>query len=390
MEKQFVGLDESDFPITCTFDIYADGEYLKSFELVSEDGQTISHVIDDLPRYRDEDGVLKGIEYIVKEKENDKYRSQYVRRQIFQPTYNVINTFINTKRKTQVFIYKAWLDAENKDRPEELKFSVSGSDGSKREVTLNKDSAVEAFTDSDGFYNFINTIPYNDHENIQPYFFTNRTSWYTLVDDLPYLDSEGNVIEYTVKEEDVIDGYKSKFESVVSRDNNEYARFAGQVVIYRFQNIKDEIEVEKRWNDNNNADKIRPKEITVKLYKDDELYRTAKLNESNKWKYTFKDLDLYELPTYDEFWDDEMLDIYMRVYAYYTGTEEEYYDAVVRRMTARLAHEYRIEEEYTDVIGDKDTRKTYQAKVSGNIKDGFTITNTHTVVRPPIPKTGVE
>ena len=39
---------------------------------------------------------------------------------------------------------------------------------------------------------------------------------------------------------------------------------------------------------------------------------------------------------------------------------------------------------------DENCRKTYQAKVSGNIKDGFTITNTHTVVRPPIPKTGVE
>ena len=50
--------------------------------------------------------------------------------------------------------------------------------------------------------------------------------------------------------------------------------------------------VEKKWNDDNDSAKLRPTQITVQLYADDEAYgEKVVLNESNSWKYTWDNLD---------------------------------------------------------------------------------------------------
>lgn len=49
--------------------------------------------------------------------------------------------------------------------------------------------------------------------------------------------------------------------------------------------------VRKIWNDRNNSDGKRPESITVKLVRDGEAVENVKLNESNKWTYTWTDLD---------------------------------------------------------------------------------------------------
>ena len=50
--------------------------------------------------------------------------------------------------------------------------------------------------------------------------------------------------------------------------------------------------VEKKWNDDNDSAKLRPTQITVQLYAEDEAYgEKVVLNESNSWKYTWDNLD---------------------------------------------------------------------------------------------------
>ncbi len=46
----------------------------------------------------------------------------------------------------------------------------------------------------------------------------------------------------------------------------------------------------KIWEDDGKEEK-RPEEITVNLYKDNEVYDTVKLNEENRWNYTWENLD---------------------------------------------------------------------------------------------------
>ncbi len=54
-----------------------------------------------------------------------------------------------------------------------------------------------------------------------------------------------------------------------------------------------EISVKKVWKDGNNKNNTRPDDITINLYANKELKETVKLNESNNWEYTFKDLLVY-------------------------------------------------------------------------------------------------
>ena len=48
--------------------------------------------------------------------------------------------------------------------------------------------------------------------------------------------------------------------------------------------------VAKIWQDNNNKNKKRPKNITVQLLKNGEVYQEVQLSEKNNWQYTWSDL----------------------------------------------------------------------------------------------------
>jgi len=99
--------------------------------------------------------------------------------------------------------------------------------------------------------------------------------------------------EYTVKEVAVKD-YDS--ETVLDEETN-------TVTItnyYDGDTNKKEITVNKEWEDNNNADGKRPNQVTVKLLKDGQVYRTATLSESTGWSHTFRDLPVGSNYTVDE------------------------------------------------------------------------------------------
>ena len=136
-------------------------------------------------------------------------------------------------------------------------------------------------------------------------------SWKHTFKNLPKYDDNGKEITYTVKEV-AIEGYESKIEGN-AKDG---------FVITNKNLAKTEIPVEKKWLGK------AVNEIEVKLLANGQEVQTAKLNEANSWKHTFKDL-----PKYDD-----------------NGKEITY-----------TVKEVAIE--------------GYESKIEGNAKDGFVITN---------------
>ncbi len=235
------------------------------------------HTFKDLPVY-DENG--KEIEYTVKEVNIDGYESKI--------EGNAKDGFVITNKnlaKTEVPVEKKWI----------------GKAVDEIEVKLLADGKE------------VQTAKLNE-----------ANSWKHTFKDLPVYDENGKEIEYTVKEVN-IDGYESKIEGN-AKD--------GFVITDR--NVqKTEVSVEKKW-----IGKVL-NEIEVKLLANGKEIQTAKLNEANSWKHTFKDL-----PVYDE-----------------NGKEIEY---TVKEVEV----------------------KGYESKIEGNAKDGFVITNKEKPV-PRVPKTSI-
>ena len=150
-------------------------------------------------------------------------------------------------------------------------------------------------------------------------------SWKHTFKDLPVYDDNGKEITYTVKEV-AIEGYESKIEGN-AKDG---------FVITNKNLAKTEVPVEKKWIGK------AVNEIEVKLLANGKEVQTAKLNEANSWKHTFKNL-----PVYDD-----------------NGKEIVY-----------TVKEVAIE--------------GYESKIEGNAKDGFVITNKEIPKKPKLAKTGI-
>ena len=90
-----------------------------------------------------------------------------------------------------------------------------------------------------------------------------------------YLD--GKEIVYTVSEQQVegytpsIDGY-----NITNRYTPGYTYLAGNKV----------------WNDGDDVDGLRPNSVTIRLYRDGEMIRTAQANVGNNWTFMFTDLPI--------------------------------------------------------------------------------------------------
>ncbi|WP_462361356.1 Cna B-type domain-containing protein, partial [Parvimonas micra] len=150
-----------------------------------------------------------------------------------------------------------------------------------------------------------------DGKEVQTAKLNEANSWKHTFKNLPKYDENGKEITYTVKETKV-EGYESKIEGN-AKDG---------FVITNKNLAKTEVPVEKKWLGK------AVNEIEVKLLANGKEVQTAKLNEANSWKHTFKDL-----PVYDD-----------------NGKEITY-----------TVKEVAIE--------------GYESKVEGNAKDGFVITN---------------
>ncbi|MEK3933549.1 Cna B-type domain-containing protein [Bacillus sp. FSL R7-0642] len=105
---------------------------------------------------------------------------------------------------------------------------------------------------------------------------TAATNWKYTFEKLQAYDAEGNAYKYEVKEQPV-DGYKSEVKG------------------YDITNTKvaqTTVEGTKTWKDGNATD--RPKTIKVELLQNGQVINTQEVSEATGWKYTFKDLAVYD------------------------------------------------------------------------------------------------
>ncbi|MBE6758823.1 MAG: Cna B-type domain-containing protein, partial [Ruminococcaceae bacterium] len=164
-------------------------------------------------------------------------------------------TAINSK-PISVSVEKVWNDNNNQDgiRPADV------------EVTLHNGSTVVATATLNAGNSWKNT-------------------WFNL----PATDKDGNVISYTVTEEE-IEGYE--LESITGSMAN------GFVIKNKYAEgytpLKTTLQISKVWNDDSNRDNKRPTSIEVEIYANDVLYRTETLSKGEQtgdvWNFTITDL----------------------------------------------------------------------------------------------------
>ncbi|RSB90373.1 Cna B-type domain-containing protein [Parvimonas micra] len=218
-----------------------------------------------------------------------------------------------TVKETKVEGYESKIEGNAKDG-----FVITNKNLAKTEVPVEKKWLGKAV-------NEIEVQLLANGKEVQTAKLNEANSWKHTFKDLPVYDDNGKEITYTVKEVN-IEGYESKIEGN-AKDG---------FVITNKNLAKTQVPVEKKWLGK------AVNEIEVKLLANGKEVQSAKLNEANSWKHTFKDL-----PKYDE-----------------NGKEITY-----------TVKEVAIE--------------GYESKIEGNAKDGFVITNKEIPKKPRIPKTAV-
>ena len=308
-------------PDKVTIKLLANGEEIESKEVIAKDW---TYTFKNLPRY--EKG--KEINYTIKETNVTGYDTTI-------DGYNITNT--HATEKTEVSGKKTWVDNENQDgkRPEKITVNLL-ADGEKvdsKEVTAEEnwkytfdnlekykngklikyeisEEKVDGYTTKVDGYNITNTHKANttkvegtkkwidtgfeehrpktitirlfaDGEEVQHKEINANGKWEYEFDNLPEYKN-GKKIEYTIKEDD-IDGYEIIIDGFDI--TNRYYAVAGEEVI--------DIDVEKVWEDKG-YESIRPNKVTVYLLANGEVVRTKEITAQDKWKATFKQLDLYD------------------------------------------------------------------------------------------------
>ena len=196
------------------------------------------------------------------------------------------NTFTNTHEpdQTEVPVEKVWEDNDNEEgfRPDSITINLL-ADGEK-----------------------VDSIELNE-ENEWKHTFTELD-----------VNKEGKAISYTV-EEVTVENYETE-----TTGNAE----DGYTITNTREVEKVKVPVEKVWEDNDNEEGFRPESIVVNLLANGEAVDEAELDESNKWKHTFTELNKYA-----------------------DGKEINY---TVEEVTV----------------------ENYETETTGNATDGYTITNT--------------
>ena len=158
--------------------------------------------------------------------------------------------FTNSEEKTSVSVRKVWTDGDNQDgiRPDAITVQLyAGETAQGAAVELNE---------------------------------TNNWSytWTGLADK-----ADGEKIIYKVDEVTVPEGYTK---TVTANENKtEY------VITNTHETEKTEATVKKVWDDSNDQDGIRPKELTVTLMNGNTVVGTVTLNEANGWSGTIDNLE---------------------------------------------------------------------------------------------------
>ena len=319
-------------PSTITVHLLANGEEVQTATLSGE-GDTWSHSFTDLPVYKNGQKLV----YTVTEDTVANYSTAIEG-----------STITNTYKpgKTSVTVTKKWADAENQDglRPKSIKVQLYANDQkSGKEVELSADNDwTYTFSDLDekkagqaiqytvketevpeGYTQTVETTnpgqvvitnthtpsktkvqvtkkwdDANNQDGLRPATITVKlykdgvatdqtlelseaNQWQGTFENLDE-KAAGKAIHYTVKEENVPEGY------TLSIDDKDPAH---PVLTNKHEPAVTQVKVTKKWDDAHNQDGLRPKEIRVQLYADDQkLGKEVVLSAENKWTHTFEKL----------------------------------------------------------------------------------------------------
>ncbi len=106
-----------------------------------------------------------------------------------------------------------------------------------------------------------------------------KNQWQYQFDNLAQYDNRGREYKYDVAE-------------VVNK--NYVTQKDGYDFINVFKPIYIKIHGHKTWIDNDNAEKTRPKQITVKLIKNGKMIHKKVITAHQKWNYEFNQLEKYD------------------------------------------------------------------------------------------------
>ena len=319
-------------PSTITVHLLANGEEVQTATLSGE-GDTWSHSFTDLPVYKNGQKLV----YTVTEDTVANYSTAI-------DGSTITNTY--KPGKTSVTVTKKWADAENQDglRPKSIKVQLYANDQkSGKEVELSADNDwTYTFSDLDekkagqaiqytvkeievpkGYTQTVEaTNPgqvvisnthtpsktkvqvtkkwedANNQDGLRPATITVKlykdgvatdqtlelseaNQWQGSFENLDE-KAAGKAIHYTVKEENVPEGY------TLSIDDKDPAH---PILTNKHEPTVTQVKVTKKWEDANNQDGLRPKEIQVQLYAgDQEVGEKVVLSTDNKWTHTFTKL----------------------------------------------------------------------------------------------------
>ena len=241
VEKQWEDENNQDKarPDSVKVDLYAGEELVETAEIKAADGW--KYVFVDMPKYG-ADG--KEVEYWLVEQEVHHY--------IGWVEGSAEDGFVLTncyEAPVEITVTKVWDDDDNRDgiRPESV--------------------TVYLLADGEKYGEFEITAAEDD--------------WSINIGGLYKLNEDGKEIKYTVSEKPV-DGYSYSIAGNGTTDVTITNKHVPETV---------DLDVVKKWIDNNDEKGDRPDYIQVQLYANGEKYGDAvKITENGEWKYTFQDL----------------------------------------------------------------------------------------------------
>ena len=319
----------------------------------------------DLPKY--EKGKL--ITYSIDEEEVKGYKKTI-------DGTNIKNSY--TPGKVSIKVTKTWEDKDNQDgkRPASVTIKL-----------------------------FANGVETGDKLTL-----TKENGWKGSFDNLDEY-KDGKKIDYSIEEEDIENGYKGFITQTSETEFN---------VINKREPEKVNVEGSKTWDDKENQDGKRPKEIKINLLKNGKVFDTKTVTEKDGWKWKFKNLDKYEKGQEIKYtiseeqvegyttevtgnnvknsytpgktsvqvtkaWEDKNnqdgvrpASVTIRLIADGVATDKTLTLTEANNWTGSFTDldEYKAGKKIEYTVEEEAIENGYESKVTGSAKDGFAVTNT--------------
>ncbi len=126
-------------------------------------------------------------------------------------------------------------------------------------------------------------ILYRDTQELDRVTLNSENNWSHKFEHMPKTDGAGHTYTYTVKEETVADGYIPVI--------NGYEITNRHIPKVESELKKTSFTVQKLWDDNDNANGVRPDMIEVVVYRNGIWFDSVLLSANNNWSHTYLDVD---------------------------------------------------------------------------------------------------